>query len=319
MSSDITTRKSADEIVREQVELGRLEDAGDFPSVVLVDTVSYCNLRCSMCVHKEMTRKRGVMTWDLYTKIIDEIAEKRPDARVWLVFFGEPLVIKRKKPSIYDMIRYAKSKGLTDVVVNSNACLMDREAAAKLIEAGLDGIYFGIDAFDAGTYSQLRVGGDYEQTVANVIGLIELKRELEADNPEVFVQFVEMDVNSDQIDDFTAFWNSHGANVKIRPKVSWGGLIEAPNLVLKQEDRWPCYWAMRSLSVTDTGDVVLCPVDLDARCVVGEVRTSSISDVWNGRLKEIRDTHLECRWDDLPEMCRGCGDWQSARAEYREI
>jgi hypothetical protein len=46
------------EIFEKQFGQGRLKDAGDFPKVILIDTISYCNLRCSMCVHKDMTRKK---------------------------------------------------------------------------------------------------------------------------------------------------------------------------------------------------------------------------------------------------------------------
>ena len=130
-----------------QQEKGRLQDTGDFPKVILIDTVSYCNLRCSMCVHKEMTRKKGIMGWDLFTKIIDEIAETDKGVRVWMVFFGEALLLKRRKPSIFDKITYAKKKGLLDVALNSNGNLLDEEAARGVIESGLDAIYIGLDAF----------------------------------------------------------------------------------------------------------------------------------------------------------------------------
>ena len=51
-----------------QQQQGRLDESGSFPKVVLIDTVSFCNLRCSMCVHRVMTRKKGVMPWLLFTK-----------------------------------------------------------------------------------------------------------------------------------------------------------------------------------------------------------------------------------------------------------
>ena len=74
----------------------------------------------------------------------------------------------------------------------------------------------------------------------------------------MFVQFVEMDINTGEKEAFTDFWKKQGATVKIRPKVSWAGLINAPNLTLGDDERWPCYWAMQTLSVTDTGKVVTC-------------------------------------------------------------
>lgn len=303
-------------IVQTQLRQGRLTDAGDFPMVVLIDTISFCNLKCSMCVHKEMTRKKGIMPWNLFTKIIDEIAETDKNVRVWMVFFGEALILKRRNPSIFDMIAYATDKGLTDVVLNSNANLLDDEAAEKLIKSGLDAIYFGVDACTPETYSMLRVGGDYYRAVNNIKNLMRLKKELNAKNPEVFLQFVEMDINKNEKEEFIKFWTNEGAKVKIRPKVSWAGQIEAVNLVLDNKDRRPCYWAMQTMSITDTGKVVTCAVDLDAKFVAGDVNTQSLKSIWNGRLKELRKLHELRIFEELPENCRTCRDWQAARADY---
>ncbi len=303
-------------IYEKQRASGRLDDAGDFPRVVLIDTVSHCDLKCSMCVHKVMTRRQGIMKWGLFAKIIDEIASTDPTVRVWMVFFGEALILKRRNPSLFDMIAYAKKKGLTDVVLNSNANLMDEKSAGRLIESGLDAIYIGIDAFSPATYAQVRVGGDYERVVENTRALLRLKRERQAALPAVFVQFVEMDINRDEKEGFIRFWTDEGASVKIRPKVSWAGMIDAPNLVLGDEDRWPCYWAMRTMSITDRGKAVTCAVDLDARYIAGDVNESSLYDIWNGPLKEQRDRHQNRRFSDLPRICRECRDWQSARADY---
>lgn len=305
-----------DKILQSQIEQGRLTDSGEFPKVVLIDTVSFCNLACSMCVHPEMTRKKGVMPWNLFTKIIDEVAAEDKNVRVWMVFFGEPFILKNRKPSIFDMIRYAKNKGLTDVVMNTNANLMDEDTSRKLIEAELDAIYIGIDAFTPETYSKIRIKGNYDLTVKNILYLLRLKEEMQAGKPGVFVQFVEMENNTGEKESFISFWSKEGAKVKIRPKVSWAGLIEAPNLVLGDIDRFPCYWAMQTMSMTDTGKVVTCAVDLDARFIAGDVSNTSLKNVWNGKLKELRNMHLEKRFVDLPSICRNCKDWQSARADY---
>jgi radical SAM protein with 4Fe4S-binding SPASM domain len=304
------------EIYESQSEKGRLREAGAFPSVVLLDSISYCNLLCSMCFHKDMTRKRGLMPWDRFVKIIDEVAEKRPDARVWMVFFGEALIIKKRKPTIFDMIKYAKSKGLSDVVLNSNANLLDDQAARDLIDSGLDAIYIGIDAATPETYAKVRVGGNYDKVVKNVLNLLDIQKQTGVDHPKVFVQFVEMDINQHEVSAFVEFWKDKGANVKIRPKVSWAGKVDAPNLVLGDEERWPCYWAMHSMSITDQGKVVTCAVDLDAGWVAGDVNTHSLEEIWNQSLKEFRRKHLDGEFSELPPICRDCRDWQSARADY---
>ena len=305
---------SAEHIKVQQLEQGRLTDPGNFPKVVLIDTISFCDLKCSMCSHKDMSRKRGKMAMELFKKIIDEIAATDRNTRVWMVFFGEALILK--KTTLFPMIRYAKEKGLTDVVLNSNANLLDEDTAKGLIKSGLDAIYVGIDAFTEETYAKVRVGGDYHKVVRNVKNLIRLKREMGAEKPLVYVQFVEMEVNKAETDNFIEFWKKDGAIAKIRPMVSWAGLVHASNLTIPKENRWPCYWAMQTMSIADDGRVVMCAVDVDARFVAGDINQESIKSVWNGKLKDIREIHHKGEFNKLPFPCKDCKDWQSARAEY---
>lgn len=299
----------------EQSRQGRLKDWGKFPRVVLLDTTSLCNLRCSMCVHSRMKRKKGNMSWPLFTRLIGEIARQDKNTRVWMVFFGEALILKNTHPGIFEMIRYAKKAGLKDVVLNSNANLLDDDAARRLIASGLDAIYIGIDAATASTYARIRVGGDFRRTVANVENLLNLVRKSRRKKPKVFVQFVEMKENRSEKERFIKFWKKRGAQVKIRPMVSWAGAVRAPNLAAGVR-RWPCYWAMQTMSVTNTGKVVTCAVDLDARFVAGNAEKDSLKKIWNGRLKKLRRLHASGEFTRLPKICRDCRDWQSARADY---
>jgi len=294
----------------------RIADCGDFPRTILIDTTSFCNLTCSMCGHKTMSRKRGNMDMDLYRKIIDEIAEVDKNIRIWLIFFGDPFVIK--KTTLFPMIKYAKEKGLTDVVLNSNGNLMDEEAADKLIDSDLDAIYFGVDAFKKETYEKYRVGGDYDTVIKNIQYLLKQKKEKQIEHPKVFVQFVEMEGNKAEVKDFTEFWKKQGVVVKIRPMVSWAGLVEAPNLKDTNQERHPCHWVMQTMSVSNEGKVVLCAVDVDARFIAGDINKESIKDVWKGKLKEIRNLHLEKKFNLLPHPCKDCLDWQAACAEFVE-
>lgn len=296
----------------------RTTEAKEFPQVVLIDNTNACNLRCSMCDHTNMKqyRKVQIMEMGLYKKIIDEIALENPDARVWQIFFGDPFLCK----DMAERIKYAKDKGLTDVVLNTNGQLMTRERALPLIEAGLDAIYVGIDAANAETYEQIRVGGKFETAVANVLAYRDLLREFGRAGQKLYVQFVVSGINEDQVETFKEFWNKEGVAVKIRPKVSWGGLIEATNLQSNETlERRPCYWLMRTINICADGRVALCSVDVHCRVPCGNVQEQSIKKLWQqGLLKDYRRMHLEGRFGELPEMCRNCADWQSGYAEFHD-
>lgn len=293
----------------------RIEEAKEFPKVVLIDNCSACNLRCSMCDHQNIRNYRNIETMDraLYEKIIDEVAIENPDARVWQIFFGDPFLCK----DMAERIAYAKAKGLTDVVLNTNGLLMDEVRAEKVIKAGLDAIYVGVDAATKETYDKIRVGGDYDTAVKNVINYRKMMDKYGTESQQIFVQFVVSDINENEVDLFKSFWAKHDINVKIRPKISWAGLIDADNLRPNEDvKRKPCYWLMQTMNICSDGEVALCSVDLHCRVKCGNVNKKSLKEIWQGQLHEYRLMHLEERFNELPEMCSKCSDWQSAYAEY---
>lgn len=293
----------------------RISEAEDFPEVVLIDNCNACNLQCSMCDHKNMKRYRKVqfMEMGLYKKIIDEIGIENPEVRVWEIFFGEPFMCR----DMAKRVQYAKDRGLHDVVLNSNGVMMTEERAKAVIQAGLDAMYVGIDAATKSTYNQIRVGGKFSKAVKNVLKYRDLLQIYGNGQQKLFVQFVVSRINEHEVEDFKAFWNENGVNVKIRPKVSWAGLVDATNLQDNEQIvRKPCYWLMRTINICADGLVAFCSVDVHCRVCCGDVKTQSIKEIWQGELKNYRRMHKEGRFAELPEMCRECADWQSAYADF---
>ncbi|MEK6766039.1 MAG: radical SAM/SPASM domain-containing protein [Planctomycetota bacterium] len=293
----------------------RTSEADDFPEVVLIDNLNACNLKCSMCDHKNIKNFRPIqkMEFDLYKRIIDEVAVINPGARIWEIFYGDPFLCI----DMADRIKYAKEKDLTDVVLNSNGVLMVKEKAEAYIKAGLDTMYVGIDSSTEENYNKIRVGGDYKKAVKNVLNYRDLLSQHGNGKQQIFVQFVKSDINEHEVEDFRNFWTKNGINVKIRPKVSWGGLIEATNLRNNSEvKRKPCFWLMRTINICADGEIAFCSVDVHCRIKCGNIKQHSIRELWRGKLRQYREMHKQSRFDELPKMCRECADWQSSYAEY---
>ena len=124
-----------------------------------------------------------------------------------------------------------------------------------------------------------------------------------------------MDENEDQVDEFVRFWINEGAIAKIRPKVSWAGLVPASNLVILRR-KMALLLGHADHAITNDGKVVLCAVDVDASFVAGDINQQSLYEVWNGRLKEIRQLQANGQYNLLPFPCNDCLDWQAARANY---
>lgn len=296
----------------------RTDESADFPRVILIDNFNGCNLRCSMCDHKNIRKYRRIqkMDIDLYRKIIDEIAVENPKARIWEIFFGDPFLCN----DMPERIKYAKDKGLTDVVLNTNGVLMTQEKSKAVIRAGLDAIYIGIDAHTESTYNKIRIGGDFNKVIKNVLKYRDILREEGNEYQKIFVQYVISDINEHEIEKFKDYWIKEGVGIKIRPKISWAGLINAENLDnSKSIKRKPCYWLMWTFNVCSDGIVPFCTCDLHCRIKCGDLNTNTIREVWHGELKKYRTMHKNGRFSELPEMCRDCNDWQSTYADFYYI
>ncbi len=248
----------------------------------------------------------------LYRKIIDEIAREAPGTEVWMTYYGEALILRYK---LYYMIRYAKDKGLTNVVLNSNAMLLDREMAEMIIDSGLDRFIVSMDAFTKETYEKIRVGGKYEEVLQHCLQFIEILKERKTDKPKFEMQFSVMEENKHEVDAFNDFWRSKGAYVKNRPKASWAGRIEAPNLDPTRE-RIPCKWALNHGAILWDGSLTACAVDSEGLFVAGNVKDATIHEIWNAKHKKFRQVHLDKKWQELPAVCKGCLDWQTTERVY---
>ena len=72
------------------------------------------------------------------------------------------------------------------------------------------------------------------------------------------------------------------------------------------------------MAIHQNGNVVACPVDYEGLHVVGNVRDHTVKDLWKKLGDTLRKFHKDHNWEKIPEICKGCGDWQVAGAEYEK-
>ena len=94
-----------------------------FPPQLVIETTSYCNLKCIHCSHREMIRPQQHMDRALYNKIVEEIGREHPDCEIWPTFYGEAFILGDE---LWDRLDYADKAGCRNLVLNSNGTLLDR-------------------------------------------------------------------------------------------------------------------------------------------------------------------------------------------------
>lgn len=279
----------------------------DFPSNLILELGSACNIRCSMCSNHAMTRPHGRMSTALYEKIINEIADGHTDARVWLCGYGEPLLAG--KDELLDRITHAKNRGLENVMLNTNGTLMDDSMADVLIHSGLDQIVIALDAFSKDLYEVQKKGASRDTVYGNIINLRRKARQRDS-KLVIEVQFVLLETNQHELEDFLAFWKQQGVKIKVREKFSWNRDIDHNASVLRATKRIACGWGLTAFPILWGGEAVNCGPDMHARNVWGNIQQQSIQEIWDKKRIGLVRPHLEHRVKDLPKMCRACTDWQ---------
>ena len=149
----------------------------------------------------------------------------------------------------------------------------------------------------------------------NTLQFLEILTLRGVDQPKFEMQFSAMDENRHEQEAFNEFWRSKGAYVKNRPKGSWAGRIEARNLDPTKK-RVPCKWALSHGAILWDGNLVACGCDAEGLMVAGNLNQSTLTQIWNTTHKKFRQIHLDERWSELPDVCKGCLDWQTTDRTY---
>ena len=120
------------------------------PFIINIDPCDTCNFQCKFCptgdrelMRRTKGRGHGIMDFDLYKKLIDDICAFEDKVKVIRLYKdGEPLL----NPHFAEMVRYAKQSGCCDRVdTTTNASLLTHALSDQIIEAGLDRINISIE------------------------------------------------------------------------------------------------------------------------------------------------------------------------------
>ncbi len=286
-----------------------------FPTDILIETTARCNLNCIMCPQEKLTRPAGRISGELWRKIIDEVAATAPETNIWPALMGEPLL----HPDIFPMIAYAKDQGIQQIHMNSNLMAFKPAMLEDLFASRLDELVIGLDGATDRTFAKIRHGGDLFEVVGNIMMIIDEKEKRGLDHPRITLQFIVMDENAHEEQQFIDFWQQAGRDVhlKIKHRSGWADGVEPGQRIcnVPQTDRhMPCTWLLRQMTIFWNGDIPQCDGDYDGRTNFGNVTATSLKKIWQQNLKVIRERHQRLDFNFAP--CNGCEDWQAGRSKW---
>jgi len=146
------------------------------------------------------------MTLENYKTIIDKVS---PYTNTLMFYFmGEPFLNK----SSYDMIAYAKAKGIPFITTCTNGDFVDPQ---KLVASGIDEVNFQIGGMTQETHQTYRINSNLERVLKNLKETIRLRNQA-GSKPKILSGFILMKHNEHEVETFRksmAEWGADQVNV----------------------------------------------------------------------------------------------------------
>ena len=239
---------------------------------VLIETRTDCNNHCPFCPHAFNTKELGIMEWETYCHIINELCRIKYNGRIALMLSNEPLLENR----LVEMIKYAKAQSPRFFLdITTNGRLLDVELVDKLFSVGMDNININDYRGDRDKYPN--------KLSDNLIGVYNAYN----NNPKVTFQYRSLKENLP----------NYGGNIpQNNDGVNYGF----------------CNFPFRKLTISYKGDVLLCCNDFMYKTCFGNILSKNIEDCWyDERYNEIRFALLKNIRIDMCAECNDYQDYNA--------
>lgn len=261
----------------------------DFPLHIDFETSSLCNLNCPMCYRPHRSDKNdGLMDFDVFKKGIDECAEHGLYS-IRLSWRGEPTM----HPHIIDMIRYAKSRDISEVSFITNGYNLNDELSEGLVRAGLD--YFSVSIDGIGEkYEEIRYPARFDETVEKLKTVRHMRDNFGGGYPRIRINSIWSAVKDHKKEYFSIF-NPIVDFITVNP--DYDHSLDATGV----DPRHVCQYLFQRLTVMWDGTVPLCICDKSKEVILGSIGEKTLAEIWHGEeMNLVRRKHVEGKITEVP-------------------
>lgn len=296
------------------------------PFTLLIEPSNYCNFNCIQCFQSivsenYLTKNRGLMSIDLYSKIISQFKKWDGDKLkvLKLSMYGEPFT----SPIFCEMLKIAKEANIAErIETTTNASLITREICEKLVKYEIDYIRVSIYSSNQKRHDEITNSKVDIDEIYNTLKYIQdFKRKKGVEKP--FVSAKMLDTYSEENEEFLNKYREIVDEVYIDKPHNWiahdeksfiGSLYDESNQVKLQEDlkstmsnRTACPMPFTTMAIRNNGDISPCCVDWLGGTNLGNIKKDNIKDIWNGEaMYQFRKMQLENRRSEN-SSCAKCG------------
>ncbi len=282
------------------------------PPILVVEASNRCTLQCPICdTVNAMKRTKGLMSREVFSRLLAQT--KGFVKKMQFSFAGEPLM----NPQLAEMIALATREGIL-CKVDTNGMLLEKYAEG-LVDAGLDRLNVALNGIDQAMLTTYRKNADFDKIVHGVKKTIAYRDKKGKKFPKVHMQYLVTKYNEDSLKEAKTLARAIGfdaiefksLSVCLGDWISEEARQKLADEFLPRDKRFLRYekkhntWVFKkalnrfcadifsSAVVLWNGDVILCCMDFEGRCVLGNIVQQDFLTLWRGaRARQYRKSIL---------------------------
>jgi len=292
------------------------------PVVYNVETTNACNMRCEMCPRTTMmTRPIETMKKELFEKIISQLRPwSESEWQSWEKFvlekygipkndvsenhfflyvipkvtvlhgYGDPLLDK----NIPDYVEIMTKRGLLSYF-SCNPANINMERTIRTFENGLDYIKYSIESVDDLRHKEVRgQQSNFTESYKNILKLLDLKAQ---HNFKTTIVITMINLNKswqrEEFEKLKDAFNGMDAYVYLKSQdQQW----YEDNRQKTESIHWLefCQFPWSSMTIKSNGESVECVEDFNNEIILGDTKTQSLEEIWNGeKYQKFREDHFD--------------------------
>lgn len=262
------------------------------PKSVKIELTAECDWRCAFCAQPSREKKRGEMSWPLFTRLVGEMADAGVE-ELGLFFLGESFLCDW----LPDAIGHAKARGIPYAFLTTNGSLATPERVKACMEAGLDCLKFSVNFSDEDQFADFALArpGLYRDALAN---LKSARRVRDEGGYACGLYAASLDLgpgHAGRMEPILAEVLPYVDEHYWQPLHEKGGPIPIP-----------CWSVFTQAHVTFDGKLSACAFEADGAAIMADLTRVSFLEGWGcERFARLRNAHLER--DVSCTLCEDCG------------
>lgn len=284
-----------------------------YPKNINLNIISRCNFECSMCwiysaesEYRYSDDEKGIMPFEFYKKLIDEIAQYKQVPRVSISPTGELFLLKD-----WDKYcQYLDEKNIPFSITTNASLLSEQNIDILLTLKGVKNITISLDAVDFSLLKNIRKNINPSVVFKNIDTLVSRVRK------NGFVVGINCTLGSQNQSQKKAMLEFFESEENLKYVAFFNEIDTKSTAIAKNEDfpfaikkRIPCMQLWNQCVISFKGIVYKCGISQKYRDgILGDINQETLLSIWNSeKAHEYRQMHLSGNF--TPISCKHCTIW----------